>query len=153
MSGSRSAVLGGFVLSVVLHACIGAYSKLYINVIPSKPKDGDIVTLNVMGVNGKIYFASWYKGLSTSATDQILTYVNDKDIKGAQYFPEASCKPNGSLVIRDFQKEFKGDYTVQIQTNVTLQDGQVTVNGVAFAVLSPFTLLLGLLLYSSVSYL
>lgn len=153
MSGSHSAVFRGFVLSVLFHACVDANNRLAIQVIPSKPKDKDTVTLNVSDVNGKILFASWYKGLSTSAIDQILTYVNGKDIKGAQYFPEASCKPNGSLVIQNFKETFKGDYTVQIQTNITLQDGQVTVNGVAFAVLSPFTILLGLLVYSSVIYL
>ncbi|XP_075696379.1 cell adhesion molecule CEACAM16-like [Rhinoderma darwinii] len=153
MSGSHSAVLGGFVLSVLLHACIGASSKASIEVIPARPKAGDIVTLNVTGVEGTIHFASWYRGLSTNATDQILTHVNGNDIKGAKYFPDASGRQNGSLVIRNFREEYKGYYTLQVQTHRTLQDLQIKVNGVASTVFSPFTILLGLLLYSSVSYL
>ncbi|XP_069804905.1 carcinoembryonic antigen-related cell adhesion molecule 16-like [Dendropsophus ebraccatus] len=146
MSGSHSTVLRSFVLSVLLHACIGATNKLNIEVLPVKPKSGETLTLKVSGVNGNILFASWYKGLSTSATDQILTHLNGKDIKGPQFFKEASCNPNGSLVIQNFQETFKGDYTVQIQTNLVLQDGHVAVDGVASAVFSPFTVLLGLLL-------
>ncbi|XP_073426885.1 cell adhesion molecule CEACAM16-like [Dendrobates tinctorius] len=153
MSGSHSAILGGFVLSVLLHACLGASTKLKIDVIPSNPKAGNTVTLNVIGVEGTILFTSWYRGLSTSATDQILTHVNGKDIKGEKFFSDASCSQNGSLVIQNFQTSFNGEYTVQIQTNINLQDGQVTVNGVASVALSPLTILLGLLLYSSVSYL
>ncbi|KAM4014752.1 cell adhesion molecule CEACAM16-like isoform 1-T1 [Anomaloglossus baeobatrachus] len=153
MSGSHSTILGGFVLSVFLHTCLGASTKLKIDVIPSNPKAGSTVTLNVIGVEGTILFTSWYRGLSTSATDQILTHVNGKDIKGEKYFSDASCSPNGSLVIQNFQTSFNGEYTVQIQTNLNLQDGQVTVNGVATVVLSPLTILLGLLLFSSVSYL
>lgn len=151
MSGSHSAVLRGFVLSALLHACIGASQKLSIEVIPSKPKPGDTVTLSVSGVEGAIIFASWYKGLSTSAKDQILTHLGNEDKKGEKYIEGASGSKNGSLVIPNYQEAFSGDYTVQIQTNVILQDGQVTVNGVASAVFCPFTILLGLLLYSSVS--
>ncbi|KAG8544510.1 hypothetical protein GDO81_022360 [Engystomops pustulosus] len=153
MSGGRSVLPGGFLLSVLLHFFIGVSSKLSIEIIPLNPKAGDTVTFNVIGVDGKILFASWYKGLSTSATDQILTNINGTDIKGEKFFPEASCKRNGSLVIQNFQETFNGDYTVQIQTLHNLQDGQVTISGVASLMFSPFTILLGLLLYSSVSYL
>ncbi|KAM3910217.1 cell adhesion molecule CEACAM16-like [Leptodactylus fuscus] len=153
MSGRRSSLLGGFVLAVLLQVCTSVSSKLSIDVIPPRPKTGDTVTLSVIGVDGKILFASWYRGLSTSATDQILTYVNGKDIPGDKYIWGASCRQNGSLVIQNFQVGLSGEYTVQIQTNRTLQDGQVTISGVGFLVLSPFTVLSGLLLFSAANYL
>ncbi|XP_040271396.1 carcinoembryonic antigen-related cell adhesion molecule 5-like [Bufo bufo] len=151
MSGSRFAVLAGFLLTVL--SCIDASTRLTIKVIPPTPKAGDLVTLSVFGVQGTIHFATWYKGLSTSATEQILSHLGSRDIPGEKFFSEASGRPNGSLVIQDFRKEFYGDYTVQIQTSVTLQDGEVTVSGVSCAALSAFAPLFGLLLYSSISYL
>ncbi|XP_056399461.1 carcinoembryonic antigen-related cell adhesion molecule 19-like [Hyla sarda] len=152
MSGSDFKVFRGFILSAflaILYACVSASNKLNIEVIPSKPKTGDTLTLNVLGVEGKILFASWYKGQSTSAQEQILTYINGKDIPGSKYFEGANCSTNGSLVIKNFKELFKGEYTVQIQTDKALQDGQVAVDGVASAVFSPFTVLLGLLLSAS----
>ncbi|KAM9299480.1 pregnancy-specific glycoprotein 22-like [Gastrophryne carolinensis] len=154
MWGSWMSPVRTLFLTVTLNCCLNSVDGLQIEVIPKNPKVGTNVTLRVTGVRGKIKFAAWYKGQSTDATEQILNYF-PPEIKGKKYFPQAHGQANGSLVINDVRTDFDGFYTVQIQTDDSLQQGSVllVVNGIVSIGLSPLVLLLCVLIFSDLNIL
>ncbi|XP_053307493.1 carcinoembryonic antigen-related cell adhesion molecule 19 [Spea bombifrons] len=112
-------------LSVLLTLWMPLCGGVNIQLIPSVPHKNETVLLNVINVAENILSISWYKGSMPSASTQILTYLpgsSPPQIAGAQYFPEASCFANGSLLIIGLKKEFEGNYTVQIQLSTLKQD-------------------------------
>ncbi|XP_075047774.1 pregnancy-specific glycoprotein 22-like [Mixophyes fleayi] len=155
LSRFYSPAFQGSVLTVLLHVCINLAGGINIDVIPKVPVPGQTVTLSVTGITGNIRFSTWYKGESTSATDQILNYFPpDTEIRGEKYFPSAKGQANGSLVITNVNTTFAGFYTVQVQTNTLQQySKELTVNGIAPTVLPPFALLLGMVLFSALNFL
>ncbi|XP_018425558.1 PREDICTED: pregnancy-specific beta-1-glycoprotein 6-like [Nanorana parkeri] len=150
-----TAIIKSWVLGVTLSVCMNLASGIKIEVSPPNPKDGDTVILKVTEVSGAILFATWYKGRTTDASNQILNFFPpEQEFKGEKYFAEAHGQRNGSLVINKVRTDFNGYYTVQIQTKEQLHQSYVllTVNGVMSIALSPFALLLGMLLFSDLNF-
>ncbi|XP_072282713.1 pregnancy-specific beta-1-glycoprotein 5-like isoform X3 [Pyxicephalus adspersus] len=114
------------VLAVSLSVVMASDKNFKVDIYPPNPKQGQTVLLNVTGAEESFRYAEWYKGNTTSAANQIVGYNNDGSInKGDRYFPEAEIQSNGSLVIKNFTKEFEGNYTSSIQGFTRLW--QVTV--------------------------
>ncbi|XP_031762554.1 carcinoembryonic antigen-related cell adhesion molecule 8-like isoform X2 [Xenopus tropicalis] len=111
-----------------------------VQLIPQYPVVSQSVTLSVTGVTGTIRQFDWYKGSSTNTNTQIFTVIPSTNsvTKGPQYFPRASQFPNGSLQISGLFLTDQGSYTVQIQTESTVQAtvslpvyGPVTASGIS----------------------
>ncbi|XP_068097532.1 pregnancy-specific glycoprotein 22-like [Hyperolius riggenbachi] len=156
MASSRMSAVQASVLAVTLYACINMASGIDIEVVPPNPNKRSTVVLNVTGITGgKIRFATWYRGQSTNASDQILNFFPPATpIKGSKYFSDAQGQANGSLVITNVQKDYSGYYTVQVQTDVLQQKSvELLVNGIGIIGLSPLAVLLGMLLCSELNLL
>lgn len=143
------------VFGVSLSVCMHSASGIKVEVIPKHPKKGDPVTLKVSDVSGTIRFATWYRGKSTDAADQILNYFPQEEFKGPKYIEGSHGQPDGSLMINEVSKDLTGDYTVQIQTTDSLQQATVNlvVSGVIPIALSPLAPLLGMLLFYELNFL
>ncbi|KAG8433871.1 hypothetical protein GDO86_012295, partial [Hymenochirus boettgeri] len=105
-----------------------------IQLVPQYPVVSESVTLKLTGIIGTIRSFSWFKGPSTNAPDQILSYIpaanppqtqGPQETQGPQYFSRASGSPDGSLQISHLLTTDQGNYTVIIQTDTAQQ---VTVN-------------------------
>ncbi|XP_040183376.1 carcinoembryonic antigen-related cell adhesion molecule 16-like [Rana temporaria] len=143
------------VFGVSLSVCMHSASGIKVEVIPKSPKKGDSVTLKVSDISGSIRFATWYRGKSTDANDQILNYFPREEFKGPKYIEGSHGQADGSLLIDSVSEDLKGDYTVQIQTTDSLQQATVylAVSGVIPIALSPLVPLLGMLLFSELNFL
>ncbi|KAM5132642.1 pregnancy-specific glycoprotein 22-like [Mantella aurantiaca] len=156
MLGIWKSLVQTLVLAVTFSACMNSASGIKIEVSPPHPKVGENVILKVTEIPGNIRFATWYKGQSTDAPNQILNFFPPStQYKGDKYFAGAQGLVNGSLEIQNIQTEANGYYTVQIQTTESLQQNFVslTVSGVISLALSPLAVLLGMLLLSELNFL
>ncbi|KAM4641707.1 uncharacterized protein O3C94_016018 [Discoglossus pictus] len=124
----RASSLRGCILTVFLSVWMDLTSGIDIQLIPQYPKVGQTVTLSGNGVTGSLCLTTWYKGGSTDLSTLIFIYIITNtpiQTNGPQYFSRAKALTNGSLQISDLSKEDEGNYTVQIQTDMTLQQATV----------------------------
>ncbi|XP_044129457.1 carcinoembryonic antigen-related cell adhesion molecule 5-like [Bufo gargarizans] len=114
------------VLSVLLATWTHSVFGITIQIYPPSPEVNETVTLNVIDVRGTLLYADWYQGKNTSAEFQIIRYNSGAPKNfGKRYFSEADVFENGSLQISNVQKVHEGFYTVNVQTDMSLQDATV----------------------------
>ncbi|XP_063797786.1 carcinoembryonic antigen-related cell adhesion molecule 1-like [Pseudophryne corroboree] len=105
--------------------------QIDIQLIPQYPVIQQSVTMNVVGINRKMFSIVWYKGTITSAEHQILVYlvpgVTSTLLTGPLYVSRARPFPNGSLLISDLQITDSDNYTVRIQTERRVEQASVTL--------------------------
>eukprot|EP00079_Xenopus_tropicalis_P037221 XP_017950992.1 PREDICTED: carcinoembryonic antigen-related cell adhesion molecule 1-like [Xenopus tropicalis] len=123
VTAARALCMRGYLLTVSLSVWMDGAHGIGVQLIPQYPVVSQSVTLSVTGVTGTIRQFDWYKGSSTNTNTQIFTVIPSTNsvTKGPQYFPRASQFPNGSLQISGLFLTDQGSYTVQIQTESTVQ--------------------------------
>ncbi|CAI9617884.1 unnamed protein product [Staurois parvus] len=80
MLGIWKSPVQALVLGVTLSVCMRLASAIKVQVIPNNPMVGQPVTLKVSDVSGRMRFATWYRGKSTDAADQILNYFPSRRV-------------------------------------------------------------------------
>ncbi|XP_073426888.1 cell adhesion molecule CEACAM19-like isoform X3 [Dendrobates tinctorius] len=111
------------VLSVFVATWMHSIFGIKIDVYPSSPLVNDTVILKVTEISDTFLLLSWYKGQNTNSDQQIIWLNTNKERRnGSQIFKEADIFPNGSLQIKNAQKDHSGFYTVSVQTTTGLSD-------------------------------
>ncbi|XP_040275563.1 carcinoembryonic antigen-related cell adhesion molecule 1-like isoform X3 [Bufo bufo] len=146
-------------LAVLLATWTRSVFGISIEIYPPSPGVNETVTLNVIDVRGTLLYADWYKGKNTSAEFQIIRFNRNAPKNfGKRYFTEADVFENGSLQISNVQKIHEGFYTVNVQTEMPLQDATVlltlkgglgsgAIAGIAIAVIAVVLGLSGIIVY------
>ncbi|XP_077115973.1 cell adhesion molecule CEACAM19-like isoform X4 [Ranitomeya variabilis] len=110
-----------------MHSIFG----IKIDVYPSSPLVNDTVILKVTEINDTFLLLSWYKGQNTNLDELIIWLNSNKERRnGSQIFKEADIFPNGSLQIKNAQKDHSGFYTVSVQatTGLSHETTSLTIN-------------------------